>query len=149
MQAPEIVVGLDIGTTKIACLVGQRNENGKLEILGMGQSDSIGVIRGVVSNIENTVNSIKEAVEHINNFSSGHTESIITNNSNTFKIFYNKINSAIILQNASTQFADGGEFGFGAEIGISTDKLHVRGPVGSEHLTSFKYVVHGNGQIRS
>lgn len=63
MQAPEIVVGLDIGTTKIACLVGQRNENGKLEILGMGQSDSIGVIRGVVSNIENTVNSIKEAVE--------------------------------------------------------------------------------------
>ena len=62
MQAPEIVVGLDIGTTKIACLVGQRSENGKLEILGMGQSDSIGVIRGVVSNIENTVNSIKEAV---------------------------------------------------------------------------------------
>ena len=62
--------------------------------------------------------------------------------------FYKNINSAIILQNASTQFADGGEFGFGAEIGISTDKLHVRGPVGSEHLTSFKYVVHGNGQVR-
>ena len=53
------------------------------------------------------------------------------------------------MQNASTQFADGGEFGFGAEIGISTDKLHVRGPVGSEHLTSFKYVIHGNGQVRS
>ena len=60
-----------------------------------------------------------------------------------------KINSAIILKNASTQFADGGEFGFGAEIGISTDKLHVRGPVGSEHLTSFKYVIHGNGQVRT
>tara|TARA_Y100000590_G_scaffold321902_1_gene364446 strand:- start:4014 stop:5267 length:1254 start_codon:yes stop_codon:yes gene_type:complete len=94
------------------------------------------------------VNGIDEAIEHINKFSSGHTESIITNSKETFKKFYNNINSAIILQNASTQFADGGEFGFGAEIGISTDKLHVRGPVGSEHLTSFKYVVHGNGQIR-
>ncbi len=94
------------------------------------------------------VDGINEAIEHINNFSSGHTESIITENHKTFKIFYNNINSAIILQNASTQFADGGEFGFGAEIGISTDKLHVRGPVGSEHLTSFKYVVYGNGQVR-
>jgi len=94
------------------------------------------------------VDGVQEAINHINNFSSGHTESIITENAKTFKIFYNNTNSAIILQNASTQFADGGEFGFGAEIGISTDKLHVRGPVGSEHLTSFKYVVHGNGQVR-
>ena len=94
------------------------------------------------------VDGVHEAVEHINKFSSGHTESIITENSQTFQTFYNNINSAIILQNASTQFADGGEFGFGAEIGISTDKLHVRGPVGSEHLTSFKYVVYGNGQVR-
>ena len=62
--------------------------------------------------------------------------------------FYNNIDSAIILKNASTQFADGGEFGFGAEIGISTDKLHVRGPVGAKHLTTFKYIVHGNGQVR-
>ena len=94
------------------------------------------------------VNGVDEAIKHINDFSSGHTESIITNNPNTFKVFSDKINSAIILQNASTQFADGGEFGFGAEIGISTDKLHVRGPVGSEHLTSFKYVIYGNGQVR-
>tara|TARA_Y100001936_G_scaffold156804_1_gene153022 strand:+ start:201 stop:1454 length:1254 start_codon:yes stop_codon:yes gene_type:complete len=94
------------------------------------------------------VNGVDGAIKHINNFSSGHTESIITNNPNTFKIFSDNINSAIILQNASTQFADGGEFGFGAEIGISTDKLHVRGPVGSEHLTSFKYVIYGNGQVR-
>ena len=94
------------------------------------------------------VDGVNEAIEHINNFSSDHTESIITENKETFKTFYNNINSAIILQNASTQFADGGEFGFGAEIGISTDKLHVRGPVGAEHLTSFKYVVRGNGQIR-
>ncbi len=94
------------------------------------------------------VDGVEEAIKHINRFSSGHTESIITESAETFKKFYNKINSAIILQNASTQFADGGEFGFGAEIGISTDKLHVRGPVGAEHLTSFKYVVHGNGQVR-
>ena len=94
------------------------------------------------------VDGIKQAIEHINYYSSGHTETIITNNSKTFEIFYNNINSAIILQNASTQFADGGEFGFGAEIGISTDKLHVRGPVGAEHLTSFKYIIYGNGQVR-
>ena len=95
------------------------------------------------------VDGINGAIQHINNFSSGHTESIITENLETFEIFYNNINSAIILKNASTQFADGGEFGFGAEIGISTDKLHVRGPVGSEHLTSFKYIVNGNGQVRA
>ena len=95
------------------------------------------------------VNGVNEAVDHINNYSSGHTESIITENKETFEKFYKNINSAIILQNASTQFADGGEFGFGAEIGISTDKLHVRGPVGSEHLTSFKYVIRGNGQVRA
>ena len=94
------------------------------------------------------VDGINGAVEHINSFSSGHTESIITENSETSQFFFNNIDSAIILQNASTQFADGGEFGFGAEIGISTDKLHVRGPVGSEHLTSFKYIIHGSGQVR-
>ena len=95
------------------------------------------------------VDGIQQAIDHINQYSSGHTESIITENNEIFKKFYQQINSAIILQNASTQFADGGEFGFGAEIGISTDKLHVRGPVGAEHLTTFKYVIHGNGQVRS
>ena len=94
------------------------------------------------------VDGVQEAINHINQYSSGHTESIITENSKIFEMFYKQINSAIILQNASTQFADGGEFGFGAEIGISTDKLHVRGPVGAEHLTSFKYVIRGNGQVR-
>jgi len=94
------------------------------------------------------VDGTQKAINHINKYSSGHTESIITENKEVFEIFYKQIDSAIILQNASTQFADGGEFGFGAEIGISTDKLHVRGPVGAEHLTSFKYVVHGNGQVR-
>ena len=85
------------------------------------------------------VKGIDEAIDHINKYSSSHTESIITENKEMFEKFYQNINSAIILHNASTQFADGGEFGFGAEIGISTDKLHVRGPVGAEHLTSFKY----------
>ena len=94
------------------------------------------------------VDGVVGAIDHINRYSSNHTESIITENDQTFKNFYNNIDSAIILQNASTQFADGGEFGFGAEIGISTDKLHVRGPVGAKHLTTFKYIVHGNGQTR-
>ena len=94
------------------------------------------------------VGGIDGAVDHINKYSSNHTESIITENEITFMKFYTNIDSAIILKNASTQFADGGEFGFGAEIGISTDKLHVRGPVGAKHLTTFKYIVHGNGQTR-
>ena len=94
------------------------------------------------------VNNLQDAINHINHYSSGHTESIITEDNEAFINFYQQINSGIILQNASTQFADGGEFGFGAEIGISTDKLHVRGPVGAEHLTSFKYVIKGNGQVR-
>ena len=94
------------------------------------------------------VEGVEGAIEHINNYSSNHTESIITENDHTFSNFYNNIDSAIILKNASTQFADGGEFGFGAEIGISTDKLHVRGPVGAKHLTTFKYIVHGSGQSR-
>lgn len=94
------------------------------------------------------VDGVVGATDHINRYSSNHTESIITENDQTFKNFYNNIDSAIILKNASTQFADGGEFGFGAEIGISTDKLHVRGPVGAKHLTTFKYIVHGNGQAR-
>ena len=94
------------------------------------------------------VEGVEGAIDHINKYSSNHTESIITENEKTFFNFYNNIDSAIILKNASTQFADGGEFGFGAEIGISTDKLHVRGPVGAKHLTTFKYIVHGNGQSR-
>ena len=95
------------------------------------------------------VDGVLGAISHINLHSTKHTESIITENKKTFEFFYKNIDSAIILQNASTQFADGGEFGFGAEIGISTDKLHARGPVGVNHLTSYKYIVHGNGQIRS
>lgn len=94
------------------------------------------------------VDGIDEAIAHIRHFSSGHTEAIISNNAESVEKFMNEIDSAILLHNASTQFADGGEFGMGAEIGIATGKMHARGPVGVEQLTSFKYRVHGDGQIR-
>ena len=94
------------------------------------------------------VNGVEEAINHINKYGTMHTDSIITKNKNTAKKFLNKINSSIALHNASTQFADGGEFGFGAEVGISTTKLHPRGPVGLDQLTTYKYKLYGNGQIR-
>ncbi len=95
------------------------------------------------------ISDVEEAVQHINEYGSGHTESIVSNNTKDIDYFFNHLQSAIILSNASTQFADGGEFGMGAEIGISTDKIHARGPVGAKQLTSYKYLVHGSGQIRS
>ncbi|MBB5073316.1 glutamate-5-semialdehyde dehydrogenase [Bartonella callosciuri] len=95
-----------------------------------------------------TVEGIEEAIAHIQRYSSGHTESIIAEDMKVVKIFFNRLDSAILLHNASTQFADGGEFGFGAEIGIATGKIHARGPIGVEQLTSFQYHVKGNGQVR-
>ena len=94
------------------------------------------------------VGGVDEAIEHIQSYGSNHTDAIITENLGTSEVFVNKVDSAIVIINASTQFADGGEFGMGAEIGISTGKLHARGPVGVEQLTSFKYVVRGSGQCR-
>ncbi len=95
------------------------------------------------------VNNIEEAIKHINKYGTKHTESIITENKKNAKLFLTNVDSSIVLHNASTQFADGGEFGFGAEVGISTNKLHPRGPVGLEQLTTYKYIVEGNGQIRA
>ncbi len=94
------------------------------------------------------VDGISGAIEHINTWSSSHTDAVIAEDANVVERFFNEIDSAILMHNASTQFADGGEFGMGGEIGIATGKMHARGPVGVEQLTSFKYVVRGSGQIR-
>jgi len=95
-----------------------------------------------------SVSSIDEAIDHIRNFGTGHTESIISENKDNQLNFTGSIDSAIVMINASTQFADGGEFGLGGEIGIATGKFHARGPVGINQLTSFKYIVRGDGQVR-
>ena len=94
------------------------------------------------------VNNIDEAISHIKRYGTGHTEAIISEDKKIAEYFFNQVNSSILLLNASTQFADGGEFGFGAEIGISTGKMHARGPIGLDQLTTFKYTVYGSGQTR-
>ena len=94
------------------------------------------------------VNGVNEAIDHINKFGSSHTDTILTKNKKTAKRFLSNIKSSIAIHNASTQFADGGEFGFGGEVGISTSKLHPRGPIGLNQLTTYKYILEGKGQIR-
>ncbi|MEE9451308.1 MAG: glutamate-5-semialdehyde dehydrogenase [Gammaproteobacteria bacterium] len=96
-----------------------------------------------------TVNDIDEAIAHIQQHGSQHTDAIISNDNNAAEKFFRYIDSAIVMHNTSTQFADGGEFGLGAEIGIATGKLHARGPVGIEQLTTYKYIVRGGGQVRA
>jgi glutamate-5-semialdehyde dehydrogenase len=95
-----------------------------------------------------TVGGPDEAIAHIERYGTGHTEAIIASDARVAEDFLARVDSAIVMWNASTQFADGGEFGFGAEIGIATGKMHARGPVGPEQLTSFHYVVRGVGQTR-
>ena len=94
------------------------------------------------------VGNIDAALSHIDKYGSGHTDAILADDVDAAKIFLDRVDSAIVLHNASTQYADGGEFGFGAEIGIATGRIHARGPVGAQHLTSYKYQVRGTGQVR-
>jgi glutamate-5-semialdehyde dehydrogenase len=94
------------------------------------------------------VDGLDAAIDHINRYGSHHTDAILSEDADAARRFLDRVDSAIVLHNASTQFADGGEFGMGAEIGISTDRFHARGPVGAEQLTSYKYVVRGDGQVR-
>ena len=94
------------------------------------------------------VSNVNEAIDHINKHSSKHSETIVTENNENAVLFLNGIDSACVYQNASTRFTDGGEFGFGAEIGISTAKLHARGPMGLKEITTYKYIISGNGQVR-
>ena len=95
------------------------------------------------------VNGLEDAIVHVSQYSSGHTDAIITEVDEVAEVFMRAIDSAVVMHNASTQFSDGGEFGMGAEIGIATGKMHARGPVGLEQLTSFKYMVRGDGQVRA
>ncbi|MCL4125728.1 UNVERIFIED_CONTAM: hypothetical protein GTU68_009061 [Idotea baltica] len=95
------------------------------------------------------VDGVDGAITHLRQYSSNHTDCIMTENDETANVFFQKVDSAILMRNASTQFADGGEFGMGGEIGIATGKMHARGPVGAEQLTSFKYLVEGDGTIRA
>jgi glutamate-5-semialdehyde dehydrogenase len=94
------------------------------------------------------IDNLKEAIEHINTYGSHHSDAIVTNNMKEANQFFKSVDSACLYLNASTRFTDGFEFGFGAEVGISTDKLHVRGPMALEGLTTYKYEIHGKGQIR-
>jgi len=95
------------------------------------------------------VKSVDEAIDHINRYGSSHSDAIVTNDEEVARKFTESVDSAAVYVNASTRFTDGGEFGMGAEIGISTDKLHARGPMGLQELTTYKYVIHGTGQVRS
>jgi glutamate-5-semialdehyde dehydrogenase len=132
--------GCEVRGDRLTCSIDTRVKTAAEEDWYAEYLDAIIAVR-VVSGLD-------AAIAHIKQYGSQHTECIVTGDSKAADEFLARVDSAIVLHNASTQFADGGEFGMGAEIGISTDKFHARGPVGVEQLTSYKYLVHGSGQIR-
>ncbi len=135
-----IDAGCEVRGNDAACAADARVKPAAVTDYGKEFLDSIIAVK--------TVDGVDGAIDHIARFGSQHTDAIVTNDEATATRFLTHVDSAIVLHNASTQFADGGEFGFGAEIGIATGKMHARGPVGVEQLTSFKYVVRGSGQSR-
>ncbi len=135
-----IDAGCEIRGDAQACQVDQR-------IISAREEDwSTEYLEAVIS--LRIVKDVSDAIDHITKYGSGHTECIISEDTVAVEKFMRDLDSAILMHNASTQFADGGEFGLGAEIGIATGKLHARGPVGAAELTSYKYIVHGSGQTR-
>lgn len=151
-----ILVHQDVASEFITALKPQFKQ-----IKVFGDEESLKYIDGTIATEKNyateyddyicnikVVKNIDEAIEHIYNYSTKHSESIITTNNDTAKYFMESLDSACVYHNASTRFTDGGEFGFGAEVGISTQKLHARGPIGLPEMTSTKYLIFGNGQIR-
>ena len=135
-----IAAGCEVRGDKATLAVDNRVKPATEEDWGTEYLDAIIAVK-VVANVE-------AAIDHIERYGSHHTDAIITEDQATAEKFLREVDSAIVLHNASTQFADGGEFGFGAEIGIATGRLHARGPVGVDQLTTFKYRIHGNGQTR-
>ena len=136
-----IDAGCEVRGDEAACAADARVKPAAADDYGKEFLDSIIAVKAV--------DGVDGAIDHIARFGSQHTDAIVTDDDATAARFLNEVDSAIVLHNASTQFADGGEFGFGAEIGIATGKMHARGPVGVEQLTSFKYVVRGSGQTRA
>ena len=152
-----ILVHKDIAETYLPKMV--EAFNGKVEIRGDQKTQSIIECKSVTEEDYNTeyddyivsikvVDSLEEAIDHIYKYSTKHSECIVTENKIHAEIFMNALDSACVYHNASTRFSDGGEFGFGAELGISTQKLHARGPLGLQEMCSFQYKIYGNGQVR-
>jgi glutamate-5-semialdehyde dehydrogenase len=138
----------DVLTERGVTLVGDDGARRRAPAIGPATDDDFGREFADLEMSVAVVPSFDAAVAHVNRYGSGHTEAILTRDLNSARRFTNEIDAAAVVVNASTRFTDGEEFGFGAEIGISTQKLHARGPMGLRELTTYKYVVWGDGQVR-